>query len=357
MLTRFTPMSTRKFRVGIIGGGGIAQAVHIPGWKNLPEVEIVGVADVSEATAKKAAAAAGASQIFSDYRDLLKLDLDAVDICTPNKVHTPAVLAALAAGKHVMCEKPLAVTTAEVREMGESADAKKLKLMTGQHQRFTTPGLAAKAWVDAGNLGEAYHARVRAMRRAGLPPAAGFIDARLSGGGPCMDIGVHALDLCMWLMNFPKPVRVSGSAKTVFAKGHGMPNLWGEWDRERYSVEDFATGYVHFDNGATMILESAWMSHQEEQEELLAQLYGTKGGLKWPDAKFVTVVNGTHAQGSLTHPITVQHPHWAEIAAFYDCVVNNKPSPVPWTETIKIIGILEAIYVSSTEGREVVPTV
>ncbi|MFZ9683709.1 MAG: Gfo/Idh/MocA family protein, partial [Cephaloticoccus sp.] len=109
-------MSTRKFRVGIIGGGGIAQAVHIPGWKNLPEVEIVGVADVSEATAKKAAAAAGAPQVFTDFRDLLKLNLDAVDICTPNKVHTPAVLAALGAGKHVLCEKPLAVTTAEVRE-------------------------------------------------------------------------------------------------------------------------------------------------------------------------------------------------------------------------------------------------
>jgi predicted dehydrogenase len=355
LLRAVTPMSTRKFRVGIIGGGGIAQAVHIPGWKNLPEVEIVGVADVSEPTAKKAADAAGASQVFSDYRDLLKLDLDAVDICTPNKVHTPAVLAALAAGKHVLCEKPLAVTTAEVREMGRAADAKGLKLMTGQHQRFTTPGVAAKAWIDGGNLGEAYHARVRAMRRAGLPPAAGFIDAKLSGGGPCMDIGVHALDLCMWLMGFPKPVRVSGSAKTVFAKGHGMPNLWGAWDRERYSVEDFATGYIHFDNGATMVLESAWMSHQEEQEELLAQLYGTKGGLKWPDAKFVTVVNGTHAQGSLTHPVHVQHPHWNEIAAFYDCVVNGKQSPVPWTETIKVIAILEAIYASSTEGREVVP--
>ncbi|MCC6416376.1 MAG: Gfo/Idh/MocA family oxidoreductase, partial [Opitutaceae bacterium] len=255
-------MSSRKFRVGIIGGGGIAQAVHIPGWLNLPEVEIVGVADVSETTAKKAAAVAGATRVFTDFRELVKLDLDAVDICTPNKVHTPAVLAALEAGKHVICEKPLAVTTAEVRQMGAMADARKLKLMTAQQQRFTATGIAAKAWVDGGNLGAAYHARVRAMRRALLPPAPGFIDAQLSGGGPCMDIGVHALDLCMWLMGFPKPVRVSGSARTVFAKGHTMPNFWGEWDRERYSVEDFATGFVHFDNGATMMLEAAWMCHQ-----------------------------------------------------------------------------------------------
>ncbi len=347
-------MKSRKFRVGIIGGGGIAQAVHIPGWRNLPEAEIVGIADVSEATARKAAEVAGGVQVFTDYRDLLKQDLDAVDICTPNKVHTPAALAALGAGLHVLCEKPLAVTTAEVREMGRLADRKKRKLMTAQHQRFTQGGVATKAWVDAGNLGEAYHARVRAMRRAWLPPAAGFIDAKLSGGGPCMDIGVHALDLCLWLMGFPKPVRVSGTAKTVFAKGHDMPNLWGEWDRERYSVEDFAAGFVHFDNGATLALEAAWMCHQVENEDLLAQIYGRKGGIKWPSAEFVNVVNGVHAQGSLTHPVHVPHPHWNEIAAFHDCVVNNKPSPVPWTETIKVIGILEGIYASSQQGREIV---
>ncbi len=346
-------MKSRKFRVGLIGGGGIAQAVHIPGWKNLPEVEIVGVADVSEATAKKAAAAAGCTQTFAEYRDLLKLDLDAVDICTPNKVHTPAALAALNAGKHVICEKPLAVTTAEVREMGKLADKKKLKLMTAQHQRFTQGGVASKAWVDAGNLGEAYHARVRAMRRAWLPPAPGFIDAKLSGGGPCMDIGVHALDLCLWLMGFPKPVRVSGTAKTVFAKGRDMPNQWGEWDRERYSVEDFAAGFVHFDNGATLVLEAAWMCHQVENEELLAQIFGKKGGLKWPSAEFATVTNGAYAQGTITHPVQVPHPHWNEIAAFVDCVTNHKPSPVPWTETIKVIGILEAIYQSSEQGREI----
>lgn len=346
-------MKTRKFRVGIIGGGGIAQAVHIPGWRNLPEVEIVGIADVSAATAAKAAAAAGGVPTCTDYRDLLKLDLDAVDICTPNKVHTPAALAALNAGVHVLCEKPLAVTTAEVRAMGKLADKKKLKLMTAQHQRFTQGGVAVKAWVDAGNLGEAYHARVRAMRRAWLPPSPGFIDAALAGGGPCMDIGVHALDLGLWLMGFPKPVRVSGTAKTVFAKGHAMPNQWGEWDRARYSVEDFAAGLVHFDNGATLQLEAAWMCHQGEDEELLAQIFGKKGGVKWPSAEFATVTNGTFAQGTLKSPGQVPHPHWNEIAAFVDCVVNHKPSPVPWTETIKVIGILEAVYASSQQGREI----
>ncbi len=346
-------MSTRKFRVGIIGGGGIAQAVHIPGWRNLPEAEIVGIADVSEATAKKAAEAAGGAQVFTDYRELLKLDLDAVDICTPNKIHTPAALAALTAGKHVLCEKPLAVSTAEVRQIGQLADKKKLNLMTAQHQRFTAPGRAVKAWVDGGNLGEVYHARVRAMRRAWLPPAPGFIDAKLAGGGPCMDIGVHALDLCLWLMGFPKPVRVSGTSKTNFAKGHDMPNRWGEWDRARYSVEDFAAGFVHFDNGATLVLEAAWMGHQKDDEELLAQLFGRKGGVSWPSGEFAAAPNAVLAQGTLALPEHVPHPHWHEIAAFHDCVVNGKPSPVPWTETINVIGILEAVYASSQQGGEI----
>jgi predicted dehydrogenase len=237
--------------------------------------------------------------------------------------------------------------------MGELADRKKLKLMTGQHQRFTQGALATRQWIDAGNVGNVYHARVRAMRRAWLPAAAGFIDDKLSGGGPCMDIGVHALDLCLWMMNFPKPVRVSGMARTVFAKGNAMPNMWGEWDRARYSVEDFASGFVHFDNGATLILESSWMAHQAEDEELLCQLFGDKGGVKWPAAEFSTVTNGVYVQGSLKHPLHVPHPHWNELAAFYDCVVNGKPSPVPWTETIKVIGILEAIYASEKERREV----
>jgi predicted dehydrogenase len=196
-------MKSRKFRIGAIGTGGIFKMCHLPGWKDIPDVEIVGVADVDVQSAKKLAGAEGIAHVFADYRDLLKLDIDAVDICTPNNLHTPMVLAALQAGKHVICEKPLATTVREVRQMGQLADKKKLKLMTAQHQRFTSSARAIRGWVDAGGLGDVYHARVHAMRRAWLPVRPGFIDRKLSGGGPCMDIGVHALDACMWMMDFP----------------------------------------------------------------------------------------------------------------------------------------------------------
>jgi predicted dehydrogenase len=234
------------------------------------------------------------------------------------------------------------------------ADRKKLKLMTAQHQRFTSSAQAIKNWAEDGNLGAVYHARVKAMRRAWLPAARGFIDKRLSGGGPCMDIGVHALDACMWIMGFPKPVRASGVAKVNFAKGHRIPGMWGEWDRKLFSVEDFAAGFVHFDNGATMTLEAAWLGHQPENEDMSFQLFGMEGGVKWPSGEYASVAGKSFVQGTLTHPRRIERAHSEEIKAFYDCVVNHKPSLVPWTETIKVTGILEAVYASQKQGREVV---
>ena len=161
------------------------------------------------------------------------------------------------------------------------------------------------------------------------------------------------MDLCMWLMDFPKPVRVSGTHKVNFAKGTKIPNKWGEWDRRRYSVEDFAAGFVHFDNGATLSMEAAWLGHQVEDEDMSCQLFGMEGGLKWPSGEFATVQAGKFAQGTLTNPIKVEHPHSGEIRAFYESVVRKKPSPVPWTETIKVIAILESVYEAQKKGAEV----
>ncbi|MBW8890473.1 MAG: Gfo/Idh/MocA family oxidoreductase [Fibrobacteres bacterium] len=349
-------MTHSPFRVGVVGAGGIARGQHLPGWRGIPNVNIVAIADINKAAASAAAMEFGAAHVFTDFQDLLKLDLDAVDVCTPNLSHVPIVQAALEAGKHVICEKPLAVTAREVRQIGELADAKGLKLMTAQHHRFGAAGRAAKRWAEQGFLGPVYHARVRAMRRAWLPVSPGFIDARLSGGGPCMDIGVHALDLCLWLMGFPEPARVSGTARVNFAKGSEIPGMWGEWNRELYSVEDFAAGFVHFKgpSGGTLGLETAWLGHQAENEEMGCQLFGLKGGLKWPDGHFASVQGGVFAQGSLTYPTHVENAYLEELRAFHDCIVNGTPSPVPWRETEKVIAILEAIYTSQKEGREVV---
>jgi predicted dehydrogenase len=346
-------MKTRKLRVGIIGTGGIAQSQHIPHWKKLPDVEVVAVADTHIDTLKRVAKQFEVPHMFTSHRELLKLPLDVVDICTPNIAHTPATLDALEAGCHVLCEKPLAVTTREVKQMGQLADRRKRKLMTAQFQRFTQAARTIREWADHGGLGDTYHARVHAMRRSLLPTRRGFISKALAGGGPTMDIGVHALDTCMWVMDFPKPVRVTGSTKTVFAKGKKIPGMWGEWDRKEFTVEDFAAGFVHFDNGATMILEASWLGHQPEDEDLSFQLFGTNGGIKWPSCQVSTVQGRTFVTGNIARAGWTHSAYEDQIKAFHRAVVDGKPSPVPWTETIKVIGILEAVYRSQQEGREV----
>lgn len=348
-------MSKRKLRIGFIGTGGIALNAHVPGWQSLPDVEIVAVADVRETAARGFVAATGGRvQVFKDYREMLaKKNLDAVDICTPNMVHTPAVLAALEAGAHVLCEKPLATTSKDIRKMGQLADKLGLTLMSCQHMRWWPSSLALRDWIHNGGLGEVYHARVRAMRRAKLPPRAGFIYRNLSGGGPCMDIGVHALDATMWMMDFPKPVRVSGTTKVNFAKTRAIPGQWGEWDRKGFDVEDFAAAFVHFENGATLMLETAWLGHQVEDEDMSFQLFGKRGGVKWPSAEFASVLGRTFTQGTLKIPNTVEKAHTEAIQAFHQCMTRKKPSLVPWTETEQVIGILEAVYASQQKGREI----
>jgi len=347
-------MSQAKLRIGLIGAGGIARSVHLPAWKNINNAEVVAVADINETAARGVAETFGIPEVYTDYRKLAALGLDAVDICTPNKLHTPAVLASLEAGSHVLCEKPLAVTTAEVRRMGELADRKGRILMTGQHMRFLSHSQAVKAWIGSGALGEVYHARVRAMRRAWIPTSPGFLDPDLSGGGPCMDIGVHALDNCLWAMGFPKPVRVTGTSRRNFGNSHEIPGAWGEWDRALMQVEDFAAGFVHFDNGATLQLESAWLGHQEEMEDFSWQLFGRKAGVQWPSLKWSSVHAGQFVQGTITAPRGGAKGHPEEIAAFAAAIRDGKPSPVPWTESIHVIAILEAIYESSRTGREII---
>jgi predicted dehydrogenase len=344
----------KKLKIGLIGAGGIVRGAHLnPGWLQVPDCEVAAVCDIHRPTAEKLAGDFGIPQVFTDYRELLKLkEIDAVDISTPNRIHTPAVLASFAAGKHVLCEKPLAVSVAEIWQMEAAARKAKKLLMTAQHQRFRGESIAIKKWAEAGNLGGVYHARVNATRRNWLPVNPGFIDPKLSGGGPCMDIGVHALDTAMWVMDFPKPVRVSGRAAVNFAKGYEIPGGWGEWDRKLFGVEDFAAGFVHFENGATMTLEASWLQHQGG-EDFSFTLLGKKAGVQWPEGRFYTSSNRVLVDGKILPEAGLPPPHTGEIQAFAKAVREGQKSPVPVEQTLYVIAILEGIMQSSRLGREV----
>ena len=347
-------MKSRKLRVGLVGTGGICRGVHIPAWRDNPDVELVAACDIIPERVEAAAVEHGIPHVFTDFRKLVKLkELDVVDVCTPNRDHTPVVLAALAARKHVLCEKPLAVTPREIEKMIAAAKQARRKLMVGQNNRYRGISLALKRWIDAGNLGEAYYARAWAIRRNLLPPSESFISQAKSGGGPCMDIGVHVLDLTMWLMDFPEPVAVTGAAVNKLAKTTIMPPAWGDWDRRLYDVEDFACGMVRFANGAMLSLESSWLSHIGQEEHLNCMILGTKAGVNWPNGEIHTSSNGTLLDTQI-QPIPIrEQTHWTEIWDFYDAIVNNKPSPVPADQSLKVIKILDGIYRSQKTGKEV----
>jgi predicted dehydrogenase len=342
-----------KLKVGIIGAGSIQRGAHMPGWKAADDWEVGAVYDAHRPTAEAFAKDFGVPVICDSVEQLVQLDLDAVDICTPNKAHTTSGLAALKHGKHVLCEKPLAVTTAEVRQLQEASKKAGKLLMTAQNQRWGARAIGLKKFVDGGNLGEVYHARIHAVRRNWCPTKPTFIDSSISGGGPCMDIGVHALDLGLWLMGFPRPVRVTGITATNFAKGYDIPGAWGEWDRKRFDVEDFASGFVHFENGATMVIECAWLQHQKEKEDFSARIFGKKAGITWPTGDYAATVNGAFVEGTVDEPADQKPSHQAEVLAFANAVREGLPSPVPVEQTLLVIGILEAIVESGKTGREV----
>jgi len=347
-------MKTSIFRVGIIGAGSIARGQHLPAWRQIPDAEVAVICDINKNAAEMAMSEYGSCQIVLDYHEMMSMGLNAIDICAPNSVHFPAAKAALSAGISVLCEKPLCITAAQVRELGELAESKGLVLMTAQHLRFSDQALATRHFIEGDRLGEVYHAEVKALRRSLLPVTAGFIDGALSGGGPCLDIGVHALDLAMWCMGFPRPVRVTGNTRVNFAKGNAIPGSWGEWDRSLFSVEDFAAGFVHFENGSTLALTSSWLGHHVEAEEMSFRLFGMKAGLHWPSGDYADVVGGAFASGKISSPRSIDRPHLECIKAFYNAVREKSASPIPWQQTEKVIAILAGIYAAAKSGKEVV---
>lgn len=346
-----------KLKVGIIGVGGIA-GTHVPGWQASEHAELVAGSDIRTEALKAWGEKNGVKKLVAKPEELFAdRDIDIIDICTPNRYHAPLAIAALKAGKHVICEKPLAPTPKEVQQMIAARDKAKKMLMTAQHFRFQGSSKALKDELDAGALGEIYHARSWMLRRGGAPVGAGFIQKKHSGGGPCIDIGVHILDLTLWLMGNPKPVAVSGVAKAPLAH---LPGAFSQWGRKPipkdFDVEDFAAAMVRFANGATLILEVSWLLHHDVQgEDMQMWLYGTKGGSHWPRCEIFESNNKTRQYYNRSLKIMHQtlEPHAQECVEFAQAVAEGRPSPVPAEQSLQVIQILDGIYRSQKANKEV----
>ena len=348
---------SKPLKVAVIGAGGISRT-HIPGWQASPYTELVAAADVNDAMLQDFGQKFGVERLYTDVDAVLSdPTIDIVDICTPNRLHTPQVIAALEAGKHVICEKPLAPTPAEIQQMIAARDRAGKLLMTAQHFRFKANSQAMKREIDAGALGHIYHARSWMLRRNGLIPTPTFIRKELSGGGPCIDIGVHILDLTLWLMGNPQPVAVTGVARAELAH---QPDAWATW-REApipadFDVEDFAAAFVRFANGATLMLEVSWLLHHDtEGEDMQMWLYGDAGGSHWPKCEVYSSNNTARQLYNRQLKLTkdAMEPHAAECVAFAQAVHDGLPSPVPPEQSLQVLTILDGIYRSQVAGREV----
>ena len=346
-----------SLKVGVIGVGGIART-HMPGWEASEYAEVVAGSDVVGNVLEAWGAEHGIANLSTKPGDLLAdPDIDIIDICTPNMYHTDLVVAALEAGKHVICEKPLAPKPADIRRMIEARDRSGKLLMTAQHFRFKGTSQAMKRELDTGVLGDVYHARSWMMRRGWIPVRPGFVYKKNSGGGPCIDIGVHILDLTLWFMGNPRPVAVSGVAKAPLAQHEGAFSIWrGDLVPTDMDVEDFAAAFVRFENGATLILEVSWLLHHDTPgEDMQMWLYGTEAGCHWPECKFLDTSYQTKQMQNRTLMLTqdVMEAHALECVEFARCVADGLPSPVPAEQSMQVMSILDGIYRSQAEGREV----
>ncbi|MSS72134.1 MAG: Gfo/Idh/MocA family oxidoreductase [Candidatus Latescibacteria bacterium] len=340
-------------RVGVIGCGGIARGAHMPAYAALKDagVEVVACADVDEGAARRLAEQFSIPHAFADYHQMLKIqEIDAVSVCTPNFLHRDPTVAALRAGKHVLCEKPIARNAREGGQMVAAAKAAKRKLMIDFNNRYTSGAQALKRLADSGTFGHIYYARAQALRRRGVPTWGVFTDKEKQGGGPLIDIGVHILDLTLHLMGFPKPVTVSGRACTEIARQPGVSGIWGAWDTSKYTVEDFAVGLIRFENGATVVLESSFCLNA--QEVFSTSIMGTKGGADLTPLKVYSEAGGVQFDATPQRLPEVKS-HQKLIEAFVRSIQDDAPAPVPGEQALVVTQILDAIYKSSEAGKEV----
>jgi len=349
----------KKLRVGIIGVGGISR-VHLEGYAKLPDlVEVVAFCDIIPERAKTGAERYGApgAKVFTDYRELLEMkDLDAVSICTPNNLHAPMTIDALKAGKHVLCEKPMAITSEEADAMVKTAKETGLKLSVGYQSRYSDDAQLLKSMISEGELGKIYYAEALALRRRGVPTWGVFLSKEKQGGGPLIDIGTHSLDLTLWLMgDYSNPVEVLGSSYKELAPLGGY-NAWGPWDPKSFEVEDSAFGFVKLESGATVVVKASWALNIKEDEHG-SVLCGTKGGARLVNNTLTINREGNNRLWDITPvPTRSQESLYdREIAYWVNCLINNKEPLVKAEEAAQVTRILEMIYKSS-ESKKVVGT-
>jgi len=341
-----------QLKVGVIGLG--MGSHHVRAFTKHDQCDVVAIADLSADRLTDIGDQHKIEKRYTDPLEMLKKEsFDIITVAVPNKLHKPLTLAAFESGAHVICEKPMAMNAEEAREMLAASKAAGKRLMINFSFRFTPQSWQLKKEDESGILGDIYYARTEWLRRRGLPRFGGWFGQKaLSGGGPLIDLGVHRLDLALWLMGYPKPTWVMATTHNAIA------SRLAEEKGYEFDVEDFASAMIKFENGATLDLTASWASHIKERERMRTRLLGTEGGLVQGnngegyefEAELYFDRNGSHFD---------MQPHGdgpdatGPMAHFADCILNDKPHTATGEEGLLVMEILDAIYASAEKGEPV----
>jgi len=341
----------KTLRVGIVGTGSIGM-IHLATYQRIPEYRVTAVCDTREAALEQAKAKSGAPG-FADYRKLVEQkDVDIVAVCTPNHLHAPVAVAALEAGKHVFLEKPMAYNVKGAKQIIAARDKSGKMVQVGVCQRFRGDAQVLKAHIEQGELGRIYFAKCGYLRRSGIPGMGGWFTTKAeSGGGPIVDLGVHALDLTMWLMDNFKPTSVTSCKYAEFGpRGLGG----GDWGTPvsggTFDVEDLAAALIRFEDGATVFLEVSWAAHVGAGK-FYSTLMGDKAGADLDPTTIYADELGGPVDKKLSVPSVDAYE--AEHKHFRDCLLRGT-QPMPSVEEgLAVQAVLDAIQASAEKGTSV----
>lgn len=357
--------NTDKVKIGLVGNGSICSA-HCAGYDRERErAEIYAVCDINTERARALAARYNipSARVFDNVHDMVKLqELDAVDVCTWNNAHAECAIAALRAGKHVLCEKPMAMNAAQAQEMQKAAKEAGKLLMIGFVRRYGNDCDVLQDLVRADYFGDIYYAKTTYLRRNGSP-GGWFSDKARSGGGPLIDLGVHVIDLARYVMGNPKPVSVYGA---TFDRLKNRPGIRRTVDyasqdasaADIFNVEDFATALIRFDNGSVLSVEASFsLNLKNDMGDI--EFFGTRAGARLsPELELFSETNGFMSNTQLVYPTALSFNGLfeKEIHHFLDCILKGEPCRSPAEDGVTIMRILDGIYASAASGHEVLLT-
>lgn len=349
-----------KIKIGIIGTGNISRA-HIKSYLKNPNVELYAFCDIHEGRLYEAGKEFGIERLYTNLDEMLALpELDAVSVTTWNSEHAPCTIKALNAGKHVLCEKPMATTVEDAIAMKEAAERNGKLLMIGFVRRFGNDMKLIRDFKDKEYFGEIYYSKATYVRRNGNPMG-WFGDKSRSGGGPLIDLGVHVIDFVRYVLGNPKPVSVYGAtfkklgARTNIKTPKGYVSFSATKD-DICDVEDLASAMVRFDNGAVLQIEASFSLNTTSNKGEI-ELFGTKAGVKLGKTlTFATETNDYLSNVEICQDASIDFDgiFKGEINHFVDCIMNGTRCQNPAEDGIEIMKILAAIYQSAETGHEVV---